>query len=170
MAVEGRRFFRLIESEKDCTEDCLFGSGWRPEWTLMMKAKPTVEKGLGGSGAPQTVSSSVLDRQRMFRRNLASDGECPHSWSGNRSSGLVAVMRFGSRLTRARKKRGSYMDVGVKAMIPRIGAPSSRAVLLELIFTSFSSTGSPNFDFTQPTYNEPFLRRPLKCLMYILSC
>ena len=33
-----------------------------------------------------------------------------HSWSGNRSSGLVTVTWFGSELTQARKKRGSYVD------------------------------------------------------------
>ena len=77
--------------------------------------------------------ASWRDRWRVLRSNLASDRERPHSWSGNRSSSLVTVTWFGSELTQARTKRGSYVDVGMKAMIPRIGTPSSRAVLADIM-------------------------------------
>lgn len=56
----------------------------------------------------------------------------PLPWGGNSSSGLVTVTWSRPELTQTQIKRGFYVDVNVKTMIPRLGVPSLRVILADI--------------------------------------
>jgi hypothetical protein len=62
----------------------------------------------------------------MFGGNFLRNGESSTTWSQDRTTGLVTCNDISAKTGTLR--RGTYMEVEVKARIPRMGTPSSKAV------------------------------------------
>ena len=75
---------------------------------------------------------------------------------------LVETFRLGSYPRHSSGSVHTALEVGqeeARHFLPINLTPAcARMSFSNLLFTSSSSTGSPDFDSTQPTYNEPFLR------------
>lgn len=81
------------------------------------------------SSAESKLSGAVADvedGEGMLSRDFAGNRERPAARSRNGATSLVAKENFNKVLGPV--TRGTYVEVEVKPMIPRIGAPSSRAV------------------------------------------